>query len=41
MEANWFEEDLALAIAIVWAMWTNKNEVRHGGLRKSGDQLLF
>ena len=22
-------------------MWTNRNEVRHGGLRKNGDQLLF
>ena len=41
MEANWSEEDLALVVAIVWAMWTNRNEVRHGGLRKSGDQLLF
>lgn len=41
MEAKWSCEDNAVAITIVWALWSNKNEVRHGGLRKNGKLLIL
>lgn len=38
MEERWQDEDSALAITMVWALWTNRNDVRHGGLKKNGKQ---
>ena len=40
MEERWQEEDLALAITMVWALWTNRNDIHHGGLRKNGKQIF-
>ena len=40
MVVKWSNEDVALAIAIVWALWTNRNEIRHGGLKKNGKQIF-
>ena len=33
-------EDSGLAITIVWALWTNRNGVHHGRLRKAGPMLF-
>ena len=27
-------------VTIAWAMWTNRNEVRHGGTKKMGEALV-
>ena len=40
MEERWQEEDLALAITMVWALWTNRNDIHQGGLRKNGKQIF-
>ena len=29
-----------LWLSQVWALWTNKNDVRHGGLRNNGQKLF-
>ena len=29
MVAIWSNEDVALAVTIVWALWTNRNEIQH------------
>lgn len=39
MKERWQEEDSTLAITIVWALWTNMNDICHGGLRKNGKQI--
>ena len=33
-------EDSGLAVTIVWALWTNRNDVCHGKQRKAGMSLL-
>lgn len=33
------EDDAALAIKIMWSIWYNRNEVRHGGRKKRGSAL--
>ena len=38
MEERWQDEDSALAITLVRALWTNKNDVCHGGLKKNRKQ---
>ena len=30
------EEKLSIVVTIVWALWFNQNEVRHGRIKKSG-----
>nr|POE55023.1 hypothetical protein CFP56_76326 [Quercus suber] len=40
MVAIWSNEDVALAVIIAWALWTNRNETQHGGMRKSTN-LIF
>ena len=40
MEAKWIREDSTMVVSIVWALWINRNEVRHGGSRKNGKQLI-
>lgn len=40
MKERWQEEDSTLAITIVWALWTNMNDICHGGLRKNGKQIF-
>ena len=36
-----FDEDkVALVVTIAWAMWTNRNSVRHGGTRKTPEALV-
>uniref|UniRef100_A0A7N2MJJ8 Reverse transcriptase domain-containing protein n=1 Tax=Quercus lobata TaxID=97700 RepID=A0A7N2MJJ8_QUELO len=37
---RWQEEDSTLAITMVWALWTNRNNIHHGGLRKNGKQIF-
>ncbi|XP_075662878.1 uncharacterized protein LOC142632325 [Castanea sativa] len=41
MKADWLCEDQADAITILWALWTNRNEVQYGGFRKIGKQLIL
>ena len=41
MKADCLCEDQAVAITILWVLWTNRNEVQHGGLRKNGKQLIL
>ena len=33
------EDKVAYAVTIAWALWHNWNEVRYGGVRKSGQQI--
>ena len=40
MDAQWGIEESRLAVTIVWALWTNRNEVHHGKQRKAGMILL-
>ncbi|KAL0017468.1 hypothetical protein SO802_004537 [Lithocarpus litseifolius] len=41
MKVDWLCEDQAVAITILWALWKNRNDVQHGGLRKNGKQLIL
>ena len=41
MEADWSNEDSAMAVSLVWTLWTHRNEVRHGGMRKNGRELFL
>ena len=34
------EERVALVVTIAWSMWSNRNEVRHGGTRKMLEALV-
>ncbi|XP_075650197.1 uncharacterized protein LOC142620773 [Castanea sativa] len=40
MDAQWVMEDAGLTVTIAWALWTNRNEVIHGKLRKTGPLLV-
>ena len=40
MDAQWVVEDVGLTVTIAWALWTNRNEVIHGKLRKTGLLLV-
>ncbi|KAK9991019.1 hypothetical protein SO802_026004 [Lithocarpus litseifolius] len=40
MVAKWSNADVALAVTIVWALWTNRNETNHGGMRKFANQIF-
>nr|XP_023892178.1 uncharacterized protein LOC112004175 [Quercus suber] len=40
MVAKWSNDDVALAVTIVWALWTNRNETQHGGMRKSANRIF-
>ena len=40
MEGNYDESKVALVATIAWAIWGNRNEVRNGGKRKSGCELV-
>ena len=31
---------MAHAVTTAWALWHNRNEMRYGGVRKSGQQLI-
>ena len=38
---DWVEEEkLARLVTIAWALWFNRNEIRHGGVRKDGKDVL-
>ena len=34
------EDKQATVVTIAWPMWTNRNEVRHGGTKKMGEALV-
>ena len=34
MNESFDEEKVAMLVTIAWSMWSNQNEVRHGGTRK-------
>ena len=40
MDAQWVMEDAGLIVTIAWALWTNRNEVIHGKLGKTGLLLV-
>ncbi|KAL0004610.1 hypothetical protein SO802_012171 [Lithocarpus litseifolius] len=40
MVAKSLNEDVALAVTIVWALWTNRNETHHGGMGKFANQIF-
>ncbi|XP_065619737.1 uncharacterized protein LOC136063366 [Quercus suber] len=40
MSDSYDEGDAKLAVTLAWAIWFNRNEVRHGGNRKSGLALV-
>ena len=41
MEKNWDPGDVAKAVMVAWALWTNRNEVWHGKKRKEGKAIVF
>ena len=40
MGGTYDESKVALVAAIAWAIWSNRNEVRNGGKKKSGCELV-
>ena len=40
MEGKYDESKVALVATIAWAIWGNRNEVRNGGKRKTGCELV-
>lgn len=40
MGTNVGDDHVAQAATTAWALWHNRNEVRHGGVRKSGQQVF-
>ena len=34
------EDKLAQIVTIAWALWCNRNEVRNGGKRKNGKEII-
>ena len=34
------EKDVELVVTVAWALWFNRNEVRHGGRKKSAVDLF-
>ena len=34
------EEKLARLVTIAWALWFNRNEIRHGGVKKDGKDVV-
>ncbi|XP_075659550.1 uncharacterized protein LOC142629445 [Castanea sativa] len=41
MEKKWDLGDVEKAIMVAWALWTNRNEVRHGGKLKDDNALVY
>ena len=41
MEKNWDPGDVAKAVMVAWALWTNRNEVRHGKKRKESKAVVY
>ena len=39
-DAQWGMEDTRLAVTIAWALWTNRNDMIHGKLRKTSLLLV-
>ena len=35
------EEKLARLVTIAWALWFNRNEIRHGGVREDGKDVVM
>ncbi|XP_065637686.1 uncharacterized protein LOC136070942 [Quercus suber] len=40
MDENCAAESIELIVTCAWALWSNRNEIRHGGKRKDGRQLI-
>ena len=40
MNESFDEEKVAMLVTIAWSMWSNQNEVRHGGTRKMPKALV-
>ena len=34
------EEKIALVVTVTWALWCNRNKIRHGGVRKSPEAVV-
>lgn len=34
------EEKIALVVIVAWALWSNRNDVKHGGVRKNPEALV-
>ncbi|KAL0010030.1 hypothetical protein SO802_005138 [Lithocarpus litseifolius] len=34
------EDKMATVVTIAWSIWANRNEVRHGGIKKTGEALV-
>lgn len=34
------EDKVARMVIIAWALWFNRNEIRHGGARKAGQEVV-
>ena len=40
MSGTFDEEKVAMVVTIVWAIWFNRNEVRNGGSKKMGRDIV-
>ena len=40
MDKKTSPENIELLLTCAWALWGNKNDIRHGGKRKDGRMLL-
>lgn len=40
MSDNPDEDSAKVVVMIAWAIWHNRNKVRHGGRKKSGKELI-
>ena len=34
------EDKVATVVIVAWSIWANRNEVRHGGTKKTGEALV-
>ena len=34
------EDKVAMVVTIAWSIWSNQNEVRHGGIKKNEEALV-
>ena len=41
MEADWVQTKIERIVMVAWAVWTNRNKFRVGGVKKSSQQVAY
>nr|XP_023888919.1 uncharacterized protein LOC112000982 [Quercus suber] len=41
MEANWEQTKIEQIVMVAWAVWTNRNKLKVGGVKKSSQQVVY